>query len=46
MDGVADNHLEPEEKFQPWGAVAFFVLLMMIIVGIWFSMFAVMLSRT
>jgi hypothetical protein len=43
---MVNNDGVPDGNFKPWGAVAFFVVLMVIIVGIWFSMYALMLSRS
>jgi hypothetical protein len=42
---MSQNDIPTQEKFQPWGAVAFFVVLLIIIVGIWFAMYFLMLSR-
>jgi len=41
-----DNFTPPDEKFVPRGAVAFFALLMLIILVIWFAIYFIMLSRT
>lgn len=35
-----------EEKFKPKGAIAFFVLLIVLCLVIWFGIYAIMISRS
>ena len=37
---------QPEEKFIPNGAIAFFVLLIILCLAIWFGLYYIMLSRS
>ena len=37
---------QPEEKFIPKGAIAFFVLLIILCMVIWFGLYYIMLSRS
>lgn len=47
MDNIENSlRSELERKFIPKGAIAFFILLMLLCLAIWFGIYYIMLSRS